>query len=170
MEEWVLAGGRYSTKFYGGRLRPPVVRQKKYPFHIPRLEFCIPFSCCKFIVFLQTEITDFPTRRGGGGATSHTFSLNEIQTMFSQLSKRIDQRVLRRNKIMAVEGWTVSHHYILVIGKFIVFMSLFRHSVRYALSCIQFSFAEFRMCNIWLIRTTEELSYWVVFCCKPKES
>ena len=63
MEEWVLAGGRYSTKFYGGRLPPPpfVVRQKKYlripsidkwyPFHIPSLEFCIPFSCCKFIVF-----------------------------------------------------------------------------------------------------------------------
>ena len=60
---------------------------------------------------------------------------------------------------MAVEGWTVSHQYILVIGKFIDFMSLFRHSVRFALSCIQFSFAEFRMCNIWLIRITEELSY-----------
>ena len=26
--------------------------------------------------------------RGGGGATSHTFSLNEIQTMFSQLAKQ----------------------------------------------------------------------------------
>ena len=55
---------------------------------------------------------------------------------------------------MAVEGGTVSHH-----RKFIDLMSLFRHSVRFALSCKQFSFAEFRMCNIWLIRTTEELSY-----------
>ena len=59
---------------------------------------------------------------------------------------------------MAVEGGTVSHHYILVIRKFIDFMSLFRHGVSFAVSCKQFSFAEFRMCNIWL-RTTEELSY-----------
>ena len=70
--------------------------------------------------------------------------LNEIQTMFSQLSKRSARvlpadlctdlahyvknhrsTVLRRNKNMAVEGGTVSHYY-LVIRKFIDF---FRHSV-----------------------------------------
>ena len=72
--------------------------------------------------------------------------LNEIQTMFSQLAKRSARvlpadlctdhahyvknhrsTVLRKNKNMAVEGGTVSHYYILVIRKFIDFMSLFRH-------------------------------------------
>ena len=68
---------------------------------------------------------------------------NEIQTMFSQLSKRSSKvltadlcadhalaqkkkkqalTVLRRNKIMAVGGGTVSHYFILVIRKFIDFM------------------------------------------------
>ena len=75
-------------------------------------------------------------------------TLNEIQTMFSQLAKRSAKvlpadlcsdhahyvkiyrsTVLRRNKNMAIEGGTVSHDYILVIRKFIDFMSLFRHSV-----------------------------------------
>ena len=65
--------------------------------------------------------------------------------MFSQLAKRSARflpadlctdhahyvknhrsTVLRKNKNMAVEGGTVSHYYILVICKFIDFMSLFR--------------------------------------------
>ena len=48
---------------------------------------------------------------------------------------------------MAVEGGTVSDHYILVIHKFIDSMSLFRHSVRYSFSVKQFLFAEFEICN-----------------------
>ena len=93
--------------------------------------------------------------------------LNEIQTMFSQLAKRSASvlpadlctdhahyvkihrsTVLRRNKNMAVEGGTVSHYYILVIRKFIDFMSLFRHSVWFSFSVKQFPFAEFGICNI----------------------
>ena len=114
----------------------PVVRQKKYlripsidkwyPLHIPSLDFCIPFSCCKCIVFkrwinhkknrrildcfiaircickpfrifLQTKMTDFPTRsggrEGGGGESYFPYILfNEIQTMLSQLAKRITQK------------------------------------------------------------------------------
>ena len=85
---------------------------------------------------------------GGGGRYFPYISLNTIETMFSQLAKRSARllpadlctdhahyvkthrsTVLRRNKIMAVEGGTVSHYYILVIRKFIDFMSLFRHSV-----------------------------------------
>ena len=38
---------------------------------------------------------------------------------------------------MAVEGGTVSHFYILIIRKFIDFMSLFRHSIWFALSFFQ---------------------------------
>ena len=93
--------------------------------------------------------------------------LNEIPTMFSQLAKRSARllpadlctdhahyvknhrsTVLRRNKIMAVEGGTVSHYYILVIRKFIDFMSLFRHSVWFSFSVKQFPSAEFGICNI----------------------
>ena len=81
--------------------------------------------------------------------------LNEIQTMFSQLAKRSASvlpadlytdhahyvknhrsTVLRRNKNMAVEGGTVSHYYILVIRKFIDFISLFRHSVWFSFSVL----------------------------------
>ena len=91
--------------------------------------------------------------------------LNEIQTMFSQLAKRSakvlpadlctdyvhyvkNHRLTVRNKNMAVEGGTVSHHYILVIRKFIDFMSLFRHSVWFSFSVKQFPSAEFGICNI----------------------
>ena len=42
--------------------------------------------------------------------------------------------VLRKNKNKAVEGGTVSHYYILLIHKFIDFMSLLRHSVWFAFS------------------------------------
>ena len=93
--------------------------------------------------------------------------LNEIQTMFPQLVKRSARvspadlctyhahyvknhrsTVLRRNKNMAVQGGTVSHSYILVIRKFIDFMSLFRHSVWCSFSVKQFPSAEFGICNI----------------------
>ena len=68
--------------------------------------------------------------------------------MFSQLAKRSatvlpadlctdhahylknhGSTVLRKNENMAVEGETVSHYYIMVIRKFIDFMSLFRQCV-----------------------------------------
>ena len=90
-----------------------------------------------------------------------------MQTMFSQLAKRSARlwladlctghahyvknnrsTVLRRNKNMAVQGGTVSHYYILVIRKFIDFMSLFRHSVWFSFSVKQFPSAEFGICNI----------------------
>ena len=51
---------------------------------------------------------------------------------------------------MAVEGGTVSHYYILVIRKFIDFMSLFRHSMWFFFSVKQFPSAEFGICNILL--------------------
>ena len=56
--------------------------------------------------------------------------------------------VLRRNKNMAVEGGTVAHYYILIIRKFIDFMSLFKHSVWFSFSVEQFPSAEFGICNI----------------------
>ena len=71
---------------------------------------------------------------------------------------------------MAIEGGTVSHDCILVIRKFIDFMSLFRHSVWFSFSVKEFPSAEFGICNsVQLIRTAEELelSYPAVFCCKP---
>ena len=63
----------------------------------------------------------------------------------------------------------ICYFFPVVICKFIDLMLPFRHSEWFALSSKQFSSTEFRMCNIWLIRNTEELSYQVVFCCKPKE-
>ena len=49
---------------------------------------------------------------------------------------------------MTVEDRTVSHYYILVIRKFIHFMSLLRHSVWFSFSVKQFTSAEFGICNI----------------------
>ena len=102
-----------------------------------------------------------------GGDSFSYIPLNEIQTMFSQLAKPSARglpadlctdhahyvknhrsTVLRKNENMAVEGGTVSHYYILVIRKFIDFMSLFIHSVWVSFSVKQFSFAEFGICNI----------------------
>ena len=99
--------------------------------------------------------------QGRGSYFPHIL-LNEIQTMFSQLAKQSARvlpadlctdhahyvknhrsTVLRKNKNMAVEGGTVSHYYILVIRKFIDFMSLFRHSVWFSFSVKQFPSAEF---------------------------
>ena len=51
---------------------------------------------------------------------------------------------------MAVEGGTVSHYYILVIRKFIDFISLFTNSVWFSFSVKQFPSAEFGICNIQL--------------------
>ena len=56
---------------------------------------------------------------------------------------------------MAVQGGTVSHYYILVIRKFIDFMSLFRHSVWFSFSVKQFPSAEFGICSISL-RTADK--------------
>ena len=53
-----------------------------------------------------------------------------------------------RNKAMAFKGGIVSHYYSLVVRNFIDFMSLFRHSVRFAFSFKQFSSTEFGICNI----------------------
>ena len=104
---------------------------------------------------------------GGGGSYFPYILLNEIQTMFSQLAKRSakvlpadlctdhahyvkihSSTVLRKNKNMTVEGGTVSHYYILVIRKFIDFMSLFRHNVWFSFSVKQFLSTEFGICKI----------------------
>ena len=89
--------------------------------------------------------------------------------MFSQLAKRSAKvlpadlctdhahyvkihrsTVLKRNENMAVEGGPVSHYYILVIRKFIDFMSLFRHSVWFSFSVKKFPSVEIGICNIQL--------------------
>ena len=59
------------------------------------------------------------------------------------LETRLRSTVLRRNKNMAVQGGTVSHNCILVIRKFIDFMSLFVHSMWFSFSVKQFPSAEF---------------------------
>ena len=106
-------------------------------------------------------ITDILRPVGGrGGSYFPYILLSEIQTMLSQLAKR-SARVLPADlctdhahyvkthrstvlrKSMVVEGGTVSHCYIVVIRKFIDFMSLFRHSVWFSFSLKQFPSAEF---------------------------
>ena len=119
------------------------------------------------------DITSLYERRkalswgGGGKATFHTFlqmkskrcshnlqgdqqeACQRICVLITRItSKTIDQPVLRENGNMAVEGGTVSQYYILVIRKFIDFMSLFIHSVWFSFSVKQFPFAVFGICNI----------------------
>ena len=97
----------------------------------------------------------------------------DLSTDHAHYVKNHRSTVLRRTKNMAVEGGTVSHYYILVIRKFIDFMSLFRHSVWFSFSVKQFPFAELEYATYsseQLLRTAEELSYRAVFCCKPQES
>ena len=72
----------------------------------------------------------------------------DLCTAYAHYVKNNRSTVLRRNKNMAVQGGTVSHYYILVIRKFIGFMSLFRHSVWFSFSVKQFQSAEFGICNI----------------------
>lgn len=50
-------GRGHTTKFHTGRLCPylqtltgTIFTQKWYPFHIPCLELCTPFTCCKCTV------------------------------------------------------------------------------------------------------------------------
>ena len=107
--------------------------------------------------------------RGGGGKLLPIHSLkwnpNNVLTTCKAISKVLPadlctdhahyvkihrSTVLRRNENMVVEGGTVSHDYILVICKFIDFMSLFRHSVWFSFSVTQFPSAEFGICNIHL--------------------
>ena len=51
---------------------------------------------------------------------------------------------------LAASGETVSHYYILVIRRFIDFMSLFTHRVSFSFSVKQFPSAEFGICNIYI--------------------
>ena len=122
----------------------------------------------KMSSYVQDTIFTVKSRGGGGGERYFPYIfLNEIQTMFSQLAKRSAKvlpadlcadhahyvkihrsTVLRKNKNMAVEDGTFSHYYILVIRKFIDFMSLFRYSVWFPFSVKQLSSAEFGLCNI----------------------
>ena len=114
-------------------------------------------------------------QQGGGEATSHKFSeMKSKRCSHNQLAKRSARvlpadlctdhahyvkihtsTILRRNKNVAVEGGTVFHYYILVIRKFIDFMSLFRHRVWFSFSVEQFPSAEFGICNI-LLRTADK--------------
>ena len=73
---------------------------------------------------------------GGGGGLLPIHSLNRKLTTCKAIGKGLPADLcsdhahyvtIDRNKNMAVEGWTVSHYYILVIREFIDFMSLFRH-------------------------------------------
>ena len=79
----------------------------------------------------------------------------DLCTAYAHYVKNNRSTVLRRNKNMAVQGGTVSHYYILVIRKFIDFMSLFRHSVWFSFSVKQFPSAEFGICIISL-RTADK--------------
>ena len=100
--------------------------------------------------------------RPGGSYFPYSL-LNEIQTMFSQLAKQSARvlptdlcpdhvhyikncrsKVLRRNKDMVVQGKTVSHYFMLVIRKFIDFMSLFRHILWFS-----FSVKTISLCRVW---------------------
>ena len=111
----------------------------------------------------------------GGGKL---LPIHSLQTMFSQLAKRSARvlpahlctdhahyvkthrsTVLRRNKNMAVDGGSVSHYYILVIRKFIDFMSLFRHSVWFSFSVKQFPFVEFGIRNIRSLSNGASISH-----------
>ena len=71
---------------------------------------------------------------------------------------------------MAVEGGIVSHYYILVIRKFIDFLSLFDMvcGFRFLLNNFPLKSLEYATySSVQLITTAEELSYRAMFCCKP---
>ena len=86
-----------------------------------------------------------------GPLATRLWSCQRICVLMMRItSKTIDQRSWEKTKNMAVEGGTVSHYYILVIRKFIDFMSLFRQGVWFSFSFKQFPPAEFGICNIQL--------------------
>ena len=107
---------------------------------------------------------------GGGGGGRDYFPyilLNDIQTMFSQLAKRPARivpadlctdhahyvknhtlTVFDKNKNMAVQGGTGPHCDILVIRKFVDFMSLFKQRVCFSFSVEHFPSSLFGICNM----------------------
>ena len=104
--------------------------------------------------------------------------------MFSQLAKRL-ARVLPADLCTSHALYVKSHSSTVLkrkkkwrtkVGLFIIFwqfavfdfMSLFRHIASgFRFSVKQFSSAEFGICCAYFTRTAEELSYRLVFCCKP---
>ena len=75
----------------------------------------------------------------------------DLRTDHVHFVKNHRSTVLRRNKNMAVQGGTVSHHYILVTFRnFLDFMLFFRHSVWFSFSVKQFPSAKFGICKIKL--------------------
>ena len=132
------------------------------------IRICIYNTLCMQIIlcFASKGYHNIQTR-GGGGKLLPIHPLKWNPNDVPQLEKRSAKvlpanlctdhahyvkihrsTVLRRNKNMAVEGGTVSHYYILIIRKFIDFMSLFIHSVWFSFPVKQFSFAEFGICKI----------------------
>ena len=128
--------------------------------------WCLPN--CDSTSLNNITISEKMRNQGRGKATSHTFSWmknpNDVLTLLAKWSAKVlpvdlctdhahyvknhRSTVLGRNKNMVVQGGTVSHYYILVIRKFIDFISLFRHSVWFSFSLKQFPSAEFGICNI----------------------
>ena len=116
-----------------------------------------PVLLRKFIPILFTSFGLIVPEGGGGSYFPYISHLakqsarvlpGDLCTDHAHYVKIHRSTVLRRNKNMAVEGGTVSHYYILVIRKFIDFMSLFRHSVWFSFSVKQFPSEEFGICNI----------------------
>ena len=124
---------------------------------------------CQIVILHLSIIWQFLKKctTSGGRKLLPTHSLEwKIQKMFSHylpsdqekscqwicvlimhiMSKTIDQRSWEGTKTW--QGGTVSHYYILVIRKFIDFISLFQHSVWFSFSLKQFPSAEFGICNI----------------------
>ena len=138
------------------------------PLNIRALQWFLPTQKINVDPRQSVNVTIFKRNRGGGGEKllpihSLKWNPNDVLTSCKAISKGLVSgfvywsyalrqihwsTVLRRNKSMAVEGGTVSHYYILVIRKFIDFMSLFRHSVWFSFSVKQFPSAEFGICNI----------------------
>ena len=131
----------------------------RFPYRTTHL-LCIQFSTlinhlCGKVYEIAACIINVTVR--WGEATSRTFSPNDVLTTCKAISKGLasgfvycscalrqkpEIMVLTKTNNMAVEGGTVSHYYIVVIRKFIDFMSPFRHSVWFSFSVKQFPFAK----------------------------